>query len=110
MPRRENGAAGCPLDLGPRPGRLDEADALVPIARHPPGGHPMRLLRTILLVAPLLTLVIQGILPRPSNGLPLFARKYGVACTTCHLAFPRLNSFGMAFRQNGYRMPAAKGT
>src|SRR5689334_13540151 len=70
----------------------------------------MRLLRTILLVAPLLTLFLQGVLPRPSNGLPLFARKYGVACTTCHLAFPRLNSFGMAFRQNGYRMPAAKGT
>jgi len=69
----------------------------------------MRLLRAILLLAPLLALFAQAWLPGSAGSLPLFARKYGVQCTSCHLAFPRLNSFGMAFKQNGYRMPAAKG-
>src|SRR5689334_20709462 len=45
----------------------------------------------------------------PARALPLFARKYGVACTTCHYAVPHLNMFGMHFKQNGYRMPGAEG-
>jgi hypothetical protein len=60
---------------------------------------------------PLLVLpaVAFWLAPKSADSLPLFARRNGVACTTCHFAFPRLNAFGMAFRQNGYRMPGAKG-
>ena len=43
------------------------------------------------------------------QALPLFGRKYSMQCTSCHLAAPRLNMFGMTFKQNGYRMPGAHG-
>jgi hypothetical protein len=36
---------------------------------------------------------------------PSFARKYGASCQTCHIAYPKLNNFGNAFRLLGYRMP-----
>ncbi|MDA2933096.1 hypothetical protein MYX82_02005 [Acidobacteria bacterium AH-259-D05] len=39
------------------------------------------------------------------EGVPSFARKYRTSCATCHVAFPALNPFGRAFRNNGYRMP-----
>ena len=39
-----------------------------------------------------------------ANALPAFARKYDVACTLCHTAFPKLNDFGVNFRDNGYQM------
>lgn len=38
-------------------------------------------------------------------ALPVFARKYKTSCVTCHYAFPKLNGFGKAFRNNGYRYP-----
>lgn len=41
-----------------------------------------------------------------SSALPVFARKYHTACSTCHSAFPVRNGFGEAFRNNGYRFPA----
>jgi len=40
-----------------------------------------------------------------AEALPLFARRYKVSCTTCHIGFPKLNSFGEAFAGNGYRFP-----
>lgn len=39
------------------------------------------------------------------EGVPSFARKYNTSCATCHTAFPTLNPFGRAFRNNGYRFP-----
>jgi hypothetical protein len=36
--------------------------------------------------------------------IPAFARKYGMKCSACHFAAPVLNSFGLAFKDNGYRM------
>jgi len=42
---------------------------------------------------------------RPAGAVPVFSRKYGTSCTTCHVIFPKLNPFGEAFRLNGYRMP-----
>ena len=39
-----------------------------------------------------------------ANAIPAFARKYDVACTMCHTAFPKLNDFGVNFRDNGYQM------
>lgn len=44
----------------------------------------------------------------PSAALPVFARRYQTACTTCHVAVPKLNAFGIAFRNNGYRIPAGE--
>ena len=42
----------------------------------------------------------------PARAVPVFARKYQTSCQTCHIAFPKLNAFGEAFRLNGYRMPS----
>ena len=40
-----------------------------------------------------------------SWGIPAFSRKYKTSCSTCHYAFPMLNAFGEAFKNNGYRYP-----
>ncbi|MFI5372432.1 MAG: hypothetical protein ACHQ52_12810, partial [Candidatus Eisenbacteria bacterium] len=69
----------------------------------------LRLVRNVLIVLPLLVAMVVVMKPDRGDALPLFARKYGVECTTCHFAFPRLNKFGMDFRQRGYRMPGDKG-
>ncbi|HEU4391057.1 MAG TPA: hypothetical protein VFV34_24840, partial [Blastocatellia bacterium] len=42
--------------------------------------------------------------------LPMFARRYGVACSTCHTSPPRLNETGYKFRAAGFRMPEELGT
>jgi hypothetical protein len=39
----------------------------------------------------------------PAHAVPAFARKYGMKCTACHEAWPVLNAFGRAFRDNGFR-------
>jgi len=36
--------------------------------------------------------------------IPAFARKYGLRCSACHTAWPQLNAFGQAFRDNGYQL------
>lgn len=47
-----------------------------------------------------------ALLSSDAGAIPVFARKYQTACTTCHYAaFPQLNAFGMAFRDRGYRIP-----
>lgn len=50
-----------------------------------------------------LSLIVQDI-----QAIPSFARKYKTSCTTCHYAFPKLNAFGKAFKNNGYRYPAGQ--
>jgi len=35
----------------------------------------------------------------------MFARKYGIPCSTCHTTAPRLNETGYRFRAAGFRMP-----
>lgn len=42
---------------------------------------------------------------QPAEANPGFARKYGVSCAMCHVAFPKLNDFGRAFASNGYQFP-----
>jgi len=69
----------------------------------------VRLLRYMLFVAPAIVALSLLFTPRHGDALPLFARKYSMPCTQCHMAFPRLNAFGMEFRQNGYRLPDEKG-
>ena len=45
-----------------------------------------------------------------SEAIPAFAREHKVACSFCDVGFPKLNSIGINFKQNGYRMPGTKGT
>src|SRR5579871_5855293 len=40
------------------------------------------------------------------KAMPMFARKYGVACSHCHTTIPRLNETGYKFRAAGFRMQA----
>lgn len=43
-----------------------------------------------------------------AEAVPAFARQTGMACVSCHAgAFPALNSFGRAFRAQGYTMRGA---
>jgi hypothetical protein len=37
-------------------------------------------------------------------AIPAFARKYNMACSACHTAWPELNSFGQSFKDNGYQL------
>ena len=43
--------------------------------------------------------------PKKAEALPAFARKYETSCNTCHVAFPKLNAFGEAYRIAGYQIP-----
>lgn len=42
------------------------------------------------------------------SAIPSFARKYQTSCYTCHSGFPTRNSFGEAFKANGYRWPGGE--
>jgi hypothetical protein len=43
--------------------------------------------------------------PRASvRAIPAFARKYGMPCSSCHEAWPKLSPFGQQFKDNGYQM------
>jgi hypothetical protein len=56
-------------------------------------------------VTPLLLCAGLGIsLCRPALAIPAFARKYGMPCSACHEAWPKLNNFGLVFRDNGYQL------
>jgi hypothetical protein len=39
-----------------------------------------------------------------ANAIPAFARKYGLPCSACHEAWPKLNTFGQTFKDNGYQL------
>lgn len=58
-------------------------------------------LATLALLAPF------AVHPAPASALPIFARRYGVSCQACHSIVPRLSAFGQAFKNSGYRWPAA---
>jgi len=49
--------------------------------------------------------VVTLVFSQPALAIPAFARKYQTSCQTCHTVYPKLNSFGQAFRLAGYRMP-----
>jgi len=38
-------------------------------------------------------------------AIPAFARAYGTSCMTCHVDFPKLNDFGKAFKDAGFKFP-----
>src|SRR5579863_7800315 len=43
--------------------------------------------------------------PPSASAIPAFSRKYGTSCTTCHSDFPKLNDFGKAFKDAGFKFP-----
>src|SRR5579864_2998932 len=45
-------------------------------------------------------------LPKKVNAIPAFARQYQTSCSTCHSDFPKLNDFGKAFKDAGFKFPA----
>ena len=56
-------------------------------------------------VTPLLLCAGLGISScSPAFAIPAFARKYGMPCSACHEAWPKLNNFGLVFRDNGYQL------
>jgi hypothetical protein len=40
-----------------------------------------------------------------ARAIPAFARQYGTSCATCHVDFPKLNDFGKAFKDAGFKFP-----
>ncbi len=38
-------------------------------------------------------------------AIPAFSRQYGTSCSTCHVDFPKLNDFGKAFKDAGFKFP-----
>src|SRR6266508_3429262 len=56
---------------------------------------------------PCAVLVLLTLMVTESTALaiPAFARRYETSCTTCHVVPPKLNAFGVAFKNLGYRMP-----
>ncbi len=38
------------------------------------------------------------------RAIPAFARKYGMPCSACHEAWPKLSPFGQSFKDNGYQL------
>lgn len=63
---------------------------------------PLRWIGRGVIVATAAGLVIG---PSSAEAIPAWSRKYQTGCTTCHTVFPKLNYFGKAFRNNGYRFP-----
>ena len=41
---------------------------------------------------------------QPAQAIPAFARKYGLPCSACHEGWPKLNSFGQTFKDDGYQL------
>src|ERR1035438_9301380 len=52
-----------------------------------------------------LLLLTPFLLTTSSLAIPAFSRQYGTSCTTCHVDFPKLNDFGKAFKDAGFKFP-----
>ncbi len=50
-------------------------------------------------------LIMMLALAQPSHAIPAFSRQYGTSCSTCHVDFPKLNDFGKAFKDAGFKFP-----
>jgi hypothetical protein len=58
-------------------------------------------------------LIVIGIALVPWSkawAIPFFARVQERPCYTCHVAFPKLDPFGITFKQNGYRATTEEGS
>ena len=64
-----------------------------------------RLLDLVVPGSVLLIPLVLSFVPTKSYAIPAFSRQYGTSCTTCHLDFPKLNDFGKAFKDAGFKFP-----
>ncbi len=64
--------------------------------------QPFKAFRKLLVV---LTLAFPFAMASNSYAIPAFARMYGTSCSTCHIDFPKLNDFGKAFKDAGFKFP-----
>src|SRR5215472_3690555 len=53
----------------------------------------------------LFSLLVLIVLSGTSPAIPAFSRQYGTSCSTCHIDFPKLNDFGKAFKDAGFKFP-----
>jgi hypothetical protein len=53
------------------------------------------------LIIPIILMLVSS----KSYAIPAFSRQYQTSCTTCHLDFPKLNDFGKAFKDAGFKFP-----
>lgn len=61
--------------------------------------------RRLLLLGTLAVVALSLTMPCRSYAIPAFARMYNTSCSTCHLDFPKLNDFGKAFKDAGFKFP-----
>ncbi len=59
--------------------------------------------KSVLLITLFLSLFVS-FTSQPGYAIPAFARKYGLPCSACHIGWPLLNNFGIAFKDNGYQL------
>ena len=45
------------------------------------------------------------LMPQRGSAIPAFSRQYQTSCMTCHIDFPKLNDFGKAFKDAGFKFP-----
>src|ERR1035437_6334483 len=64
--------------------------------------HTVRTVRGSLLLLALAATVLSA---SKSFAIPAFSRMYGTSCSTCHIDFPKLNDFGKAFKDAGFKFP-----
>src|SRR5438034_2094789 len=53
----------------------------------------------------LFSLLMLALFSSSSYAIPAFSRQYGTSCSTCHVDFPKLNDFGKAFKDAGFKFP-----
>ncbi|MCW9025473.1 MAG: OprO/OprP family phosphate-selective porin [Gammaproteobacteria bacterium] len=47
--------------------------------------------------------IVNSYFSSTASAIPAFARDKQMSCSTCHTAWPALNTFGHKFKENGYR-------
>src|SRR5256712_2969463 len=68
------------------------------------GGGDEMLNRDRMIVI-IMSLLMSGLFTNISYAIPAFSRQYGTSCSTCHINFPKLNDFGKAFKDAGFKFP-----
>ena len=56
-------------------------------------------------LALLCSAILACVMVPSASAIPPFARQYGTSCSTCHNDFPKLNDFGKAFKDAGFKFP-----
>lgn len=59
----------------------------------------------ISLMAYIVGMAFVTLFPQKAEAVPSFSRKYETSCSTCHTAWPLLNSTGRQFKEVGYKFP-----